>query len=111
MSVDSQSAVIYEVKHCSGVLFVTSDDRLPQLPSEFQGAFELAKAKADLKYAARADAFPHHPQFAEPALHRITRIQEEFFDYCDTGSKRVPSGTLDYGRGEPGYICGVAEYF
>ena len=72
---------------------MTSDDHLPRLPSEFQGAFELAKAKADLKYATRADAFPHHPQFAESPLHRVIRIQEEFFAYCTQARNACRAGT------------------
>ena len=71
---------------------MTSDDHLPRLPSEFQDAFELAKAKANLTYATRADAFPHHPQFAEPTLHRLIRIQEEFFAYCTQARSACRAG-------------------
>jgi hypothetical protein len=55
---------------------------LAELPAKFQSSFEAAKAKAELKYATRAERFPHHPQFADPALHFPELIQDVFFAFC-----------------------------
>src|SRR5215469_13392730 len=56
---------------------------LPELPSDFQDAFEAARAKAELEYAKRADYFPHHPQFADVPVHHVVLIQTVFFAYCE----------------------------
>ncbi len=71
---------------------MTSDDHLPRLPSEFQGAFELAKAKADLKYATRFDACPNRGHFDLAPLDRLVRIQEEFFAYCTQARNACRTG-------------------
>jgi hypothetical protein len=55
---------------------------LVELPAKFQSSFEAAKAKAELEYATRAERFPHHPQFADPALHFPKLIQDVFFAFC-----------------------------
>jgi len=55
---------------------------LPELPSDLQLAFEIAKAKAELVYATRAQRFPNHPQFADGTLQLPILIQDVFFEYC-----------------------------
>src|SRR5579872_1637785 len=68
------------------------DDQLPKLPSKFQSAFDLARTKADLKYATRADPVAHDPRFAGPHLHRGIRVQEEFFAYCTEARSAFRAG-------------------
>lgn len=83
------------VLRCSGVLASEGEsmtEQPPRLPGNFQNAFEVARLKADLKYLTRAGAFPHHPQFAEAPLHRIIRVQDEFFSYCSEARNAFRSG-------------------
>jgi hypothetical protein len=55
---------------------------VPELPSKFQNAFEVEKAKAELEYATRAQTFPYYPQLADDPLHQLLLIQRVFFAYC-----------------------------
>jgi hypothetical protein len=57
-------------------------DKLTELPSRFQGAFQTERAKAELEYSKRAEQFPHHPHFADGPLHRVLLIQKVFFAFC-----------------------------
>ena len=67
---------------------------LPDLPSRYQNAFEVEKAKAELEFATRAERLPNQPQFAESPLHPLRLIQTVFFAFCKQALDACRTGDL-----------------
>jgi len=65
---------------------------VPELPSEFQQAFEVARAKADTEFIETAKKYGHVPDVM--LWGKQVRIQKVFFAYCAEARNACRTGAL-----------------